>query len=247
MEQTQRGERILEAAGELLLAWGYRRVTIDEIARRAKVGKGTVYLHWKTKDALLLAVVLHAKARSLRRLLERMRADPLEVLPSRMMCGLYEDYLGDPVLRAVQTDDSDVLGRLNDTAKQELAELMAHGDHTLRRQLQVLREHGLVRDDVDVAHQHYAVLAVTAGFFMTQALDAGPPVAREVRTGILAHTLRGALEFPATAESDRATLTEPAATHRTCAAATAAAPGIIALYERLEELSSQEMRRQLRD
>ncbi|MEU3994165.1 helix-turn-helix domain-containing protein [Streptomyces platensis] len=240
MEQTQRGERILEVAGELLLAWGYRRVTIDEIARRAKVGKGTVYLHWKTKDALLLAVVLRAKVRSLHRQLERMRADPLEVLPSRMMCGLYLDYLDDPVLRAVQTDDSDILGHLNDTAKQELAALMAHGDHALCCQLQVLREHGLVRDDVDVAHQHYALVAVTAGFFITEALDAGPHTAREVRTGILAHTLRGALEVPSTPEP------APAA-HRALAAATAAAPEIIALYERLEELSSQEMRRQLRD
>ncbi|KIZ17095.1 TetR/AcrR family transcriptional regulator [Streptomyces natalensis] len=243
MAQKQRGERILEAAGELLLAWGYRRVTIDEIARRAGVGKGTVYLHWKTKDALLLAVVLRAKARSLHRQLERMRADPLEVLPSRMMCGLYLDYLDDPVLRALYSDDSDVLGRLNDTAKQELAELMAHGDRILRRHLGVLRGHGLMRDDVEVAHQHYAMMAVTAGFFMTETLQAGPPLPPAVRTGILAHTLRGVLETPdATEHHDPAT----ADAHRAPAVA-AVAPEIIALYEQLEELSSAEMRRQLRD
>ncbi|MFJ9416584.1 TetR/AcrR family transcriptional regulator [Streptomyces sp. NPDC101227] len=245
MEQTQRGERILEVAGELLLAWGYRRVTIDEIARRAKVGKGTVYLHWKTKDALLLAVVLNAKSRSLRRQLERMRADPMAVLPSRMMCGLHRDYLADPVLRAVQTDDSDILGRLNDTAKQELAELMAHGNDALRRHLQVLRAHGLVREDVSVAHQHYAMLAVSTGFFMTEALGTGAPdspavpVAPEDRIDILAHTLRGVLEFPVAPDTGSA--------DRALAAATAVAPEIIALYEHVEELSSQEMRRQLRD
>ncbi|MFI9048746.1 TetR/AcrR family transcriptional regulator [Streptomyces sp. NPDC053427] len=249
MEQTQRGERILEVAGELLLAWGYRRVTIDEIARRAKVGKGTVYLHWKTKDALLLAVVVNAKAQSLRHQLDRMRADPLEVLASRMMCGLYRDYLADPVLRAVQTDDSDILGRLNDTAKQELAELMTYGDHVLRRHLQVLRTHGLVREDVTVAHQHYAMMAVAAGFFMTEALGTGAPdspvapAAPEERIDILAHTLRGALEFPVAPDPDAAA----SAARRALAAATAAAPEIIALYEHLEERSSQEMRRQLRD
>ncbi|KPC59166.1 TetR/AcrR family transcriptional regulator [Streptomyces chattanoogensis] len=240
MDQTQRGERILEVAGELLLAWGYRRVTIDEIARRANIGKGTVYLHWKTKDALLLAVVLNAKVQSLHRQLGRMRADPLEVLPSRMMCGLYVDYLGDPVLRAVHTDDSDILGRLNETAKQELAELMVHGNRALCRHLQVLREHGLVRDDVDVAHQQYAMQAVTAGFALTEVLDTGTPLPAEVRTDILAHTLRGVLETPAAADP------APGA-HQALAAATAAAPEIIALYEHLAELSSREMRRQLRD
>lgn len=117
MDRVERRERILEVAGELLLAWGYGRVTIDEIARRAKVGKGTVYLHWKTKDALFLAVVLQVQYRSHQQQLDRMRADPLEILPSRMLRGLFCDFLDQPVLRAMYTDDADVLGRLNDTAK----------------------------------------------------------------------------------------------------------------------------------
>ncbi|MEV0372913.1 helix-turn-helix domain-containing protein [Streptomyces sp. NPDC050636] len=238
MEQAERGERILAAAGELLLAWGYRRVTIDEIARRAKVGKGTVYLHWRTKDALLLAVLLRNKARSQRRELERMRADPLEVLPSRMMCGHYRDFLEDPVLRAIYTDDSDILGRLNDIAKKELAGLMAEGERVLCRHLEVLREHGLVRDDTDVTHQRYALMAMATGFFMAEALffDRAPD-APEVRADILAHTVRSALETPA----DSGPLAD-----RARAAAAAAAPEIIALYERLDELSAQEMHRQLR-
>ena len=33
-----REARILDAAGELLLIFGYRRVTIDDVARRAEVG-----------------------------------------------------------------------------------------------------------------------------------------------------------------------------------------------------------------
>lgn len=44
---------ILEAALELL-ALGARPVTITEIARRAGVGKDTVYRRWRSKDDLLL-------------------------------------------------------------------------------------------------------------------------------------------------------------------------------------------------
>jgi AcrR family transcriptional regulator len=47
-DRQARAARILDATAELLLRHGYRRVTIDDIARHADIGKGTVYLHWKT-------------------------------------------------------------------------------------------------------------------------------------------------------------------------------------------------------
>ncbi|MFE1767603.1 TetR/AcrR family transcriptional regulator [Streptomyces angustmyceticus] len=235
MDRAERRARILDVAGELLLAWGYDRVTIDEIARRAKVGKGTVYLHWKTKDALFLAVVLQFQFRGHQRQLVRMRADPTEILPSRMLRGLFRDFLDQPVLRAMHTDDADVLGRLNDTAKRELTELIGEGDRTLRRHLGVLRAHGLVRDDLDVHHQQYALMAVATGFFTGEALLAGRgPAAPEVRADVLARTVRSALE---TSRGEAATT----------AAAARAAPEVIALYEQFGELTLREIRRQVRD
>jgi AcrR family transcriptional regulator len=38
--------RLLDAAAELFVTQGYRKTSIDEIARRAGIGKGTVYLHF---------------------------------------------------------------------------------------------------------------------------------------------------------------------------------------------------------
>ncbi|MFD8544933.1 TetR/AcrR family transcriptional regulator [Streptomyces sp. NPDC059649] len=232
MERAERGERILEAAEELLLAWGYARVTIEEIARRAKVGKGTVYLHWKTKDALLLAVMLKVQSRSQQRQLERLRADPLEVLPSRMMRGRFHDFLDEPVLRALYTDDSDVLGRLNDHAKKELAEVIAEADRTLRRHLEVLREHGLVRTDTEVRHQQYALMAIATGFFTAETLlYERAPDTPETRAEILAGTVRSTLET---------------APERVPEAAASAVPEVIALYEQLADLCAREMDRQIR-
>ena len=57
-------ERVLDSAAELLLRWGYQRVTIDEIARHAGIGKGTVYLHFPTKEALFLTMLLRTQWRS---------------------------------------------------------------------------------------------------------------------------------------------------------------------------------------
>ena len=41
-----------DAATALILRWGYNKTTIDDIARQAGVGKGTVYLHWNTREEL---------------------------------------------------------------------------------------------------------------------------------------------------------------------------------------------------
>ncbi len=54
----ERGNRVLDAAGELLVAHGYRKVTSPTSRTRAGVGKGTVYLHWPSKLELFGAVLV---------------------------------------------------------------------------------------------------------------------------------------------------------------------------------------------
>jgi AcrR family transcriptional regulator len=54
--QQDKGRRILEAAMEIFSLKPYHQVTVEEIALRACVGKGTVYEYYKSKDELFLAV-----------------------------------------------------------------------------------------------------------------------------------------------------------------------------------------------
>lgn len=49
-------QRILEVAGDLALELGFANVTIEQIARRASVGKQTVYRWWPNKAALYVEV-----------------------------------------------------------------------------------------------------------------------------------------------------------------------------------------------
>jgi AcrR family transcriptional regulator len=48
---------LLDAAERLLLRYGYRQMTVDDLARQARIGKGTVYLHFDSKEEVALAVV----------------------------------------------------------------------------------------------------------------------------------------------------------------------------------------------
>jgi len=57
-ERLQRRNDILAAAGELFDEKGFQATTIDEIARKTELSKGTIYLYFKSKDELFLAVCL---------------------------------------------------------------------------------------------------------------------------------------------------------------------------------------------
>lgn len=46
-------EQIIEAAKELFSTYGYKRVSMDEIAKKANVTKKTVYTYFKSKEDLL--------------------------------------------------------------------------------------------------------------------------------------------------------------------------------------------------
>jgi AcrR family transcriptional regulator len=107
-----RAERLLDSAAELLLRWGYQRVTIDDVAKHAGIGKGTVYLHFRTKEALFLTVLLRAHRRIFSGIVDRMEADPIELLPSRLVRGSYLDVAADPVAKLLYLGDTEVLGRL---------------------------------------------------------------------------------------------------------------------------------------
>ena len=51
-----RSQQILAATAELLERWSYADITMDRIAERAGVAKGTLYLYFRTKEALFLSL-----------------------------------------------------------------------------------------------------------------------------------------------------------------------------------------------
>src|SRR4026208_1923651 len=50
-------ESILDATDRLLARFGYRKMTVEDIAVEAGIGKGTIYLHFNSKEELVLSHV----------------------------------------------------------------------------------------------------------------------------------------------------------------------------------------------
>ncbi|GAB3151976.1 helix-turn-helix domain-containing protein [Amycolatopsis stemonae] len=179
-DRAERAERILDAAADLLLRAGYRRTTVEDVAERADVGKGTVYLHWKNREELFLTVLLRESVRSLEDLVRALEADPLAARLSRLTELQYANVLGRPLLRAGYADDTETLGKLLPKLH---AKLDPRHDEAFVEYLELLAANDLLRTDRPAAELAVAYQAVLHGFL----LAAHPP-------GLIADTVAHAFE-----------------------------------------------------
>jgi AcrR family transcriptional regulator len=78
-------DRILDGADRLLARYGYQKMTIDDLAREVGIGKGTVYLHFRSKEE----IVLFRVDRVVRRLVEQLLViAQSEALPDAKIRGM---------------------------------------------------------------------------------------------------------------------------------------------------------------
>jgi AcrR family transcriptional regulator len=146
-------------------------VSIDDVATRAGVGKGTIYLHWRTREALFWAVLQRETLQLLERLIADLAADAELALPQRLISRIFVELDGRPLVRALLMSDKDVLGAL--TADESVVaaqqEMTGQPDY-----LQLLREQGLLRPELSVEAAGHLLNCVIRGFF-AGAETAGPP------------------------------------------------------------------------
>jgi len=61
-EKKRRRNEILDAAEEVFFEKGLKEATMDDVAERAELSKGTIYLHFSNKEALYIGISLRAMA-----------------------------------------------------------------------------------------------------------------------------------------------------------------------------------------
>lgn len=55
VKQKEVREAILDATDSLLARYGYKKMTIDDLAKEVGIGKGSVYLHFTSKEEIVLS------------------------------------------------------------------------------------------------------------------------------------------------------------------------------------------------
>jgi AcrR family transcriptional regulator len=59
IDKEQYRENIIMSAGQIFRQFGFRKTTMEEIARELKMGKSSIYYYFNSKEEIFEAVVLH--------------------------------------------------------------------------------------------------------------------------------------------------------------------------------------------
>jgi AcrR family transcriptional regulator len=163
--------RILDAALELAAATGLRHLTMDDVARRARVGRMTVYRRFNDRQGLVDAL----NARELRRCLAELdaAADPSQPIADQVAAGFVTSIrlaTEHPLLASLARAEPDsVLGALN-------AGVFAVATEFLAGRLRLAQEAGVLGDlDVSASAELLVRLALSFVLVPGSRLPLGDP------------------------------------------------------------------------
>ncbi|WP_211264082.1 TetR/AcrR family transcriptional regulator [Streptosporangium amethystogenes] len=190
-QRLARAHHILDIAGDLILRWGYDKTTVEDIARRAGVAKGTIYLHWKTREELFAALLRRERVEMIIEVRRRIREGPATL--RELLRLLASETLSRPLIRASVLGDSEVLGRLTRQKRDRTAG--AELDAGFRGYFDTLLEHGALRSDLSSAEHVTTLASVLYGFLsVSPMMPAGYRPADERLAELIADTVGRALE-----------------------------------------------------
>jgi len=192
-QNEERANRILDAAAKLIERWSYKKTTIDDIAKQAGVAKGTIYLHWKTREELFRAVIVHEELKVTEDMKQRVANDPEGSTLHAMLKHWMLAIIKRPIWKAVFLRDTDMLGELVRTEYTSAA--AQEGIAGFTTYLEFLRGRGLIRTDQDVQQQIYMMNAIAIGFLLADPfLPEEMKLPDEEVAELLAETIRCAFD-----------------------------------------------------
>lgn len=159
-ERMQREERLLDATTTLLVRWGYRKTTIDDVAREAGVGRGAIYLHWKDKNDLFCAAIRREQQRFGEDIQKRIAADPQGGFLHRVTTHSMLASLSNPLISAMIKGKSDIFNGFLGSSSQHMLDQMLGNLDTYIVQLQ---QAGLVRSDLPLPAITFLITVLKIG------------------------------------------------------------------------------------
>jgi AcrR family transcriptional regulator len=163
--------RVLEAATAAFASDGLL-VPLDEIARRAGVGAGTVYRHFPTKEALFEAVILHR----VQSLVAEARALATADEPGEAFFGFIDHMTRES---AAKRDLIDALAGTGVDVTANLKEVNRELRDAIAQLLTGAQQAGAVRSDIGITH---LMALLRATFLATYQADG----AEELTSGVMA-------------------------------------------------------------
>jgi AcrR family transcriptional regulator len=147
-EREARRQSILDAAGDVFLEQGISTTTVDQIAERAELSKGGIYLYFKSKEELCLALLVEASRVFVHEMKQARTLDapPLEQL-QQLIQAYFDFYLRRPTYFRLLfvIEHQPYRGRVADALRAEWNALGKEGLEMLASVIQKGIEQGAIR------------------------------------------------------------------------------------------------------
>jgi AcrR family transcriptional regulator len=143
-QQVRRQAEILKAAFEVFAAKGFEAARIDDVAQRAGIAKGTIYLYFPDKERLFQAVVRNLIPRRFDLLVKSLPGPPTELvqaLLSQMYLNIVRNEKVRPIARMLVAESA----RFPQLADIYHREIIAPGMRAMREALRKGRASGEFR------------------------------------------------------------------------------------------------------
>ena len=160
-DSTSVKDSILEATDRLLARYGYRKMTVEDIAVEAGIGKGTIYLHFSSKEEVVLSHIDRIVERLKERLREIAGSDATTAERLRLMLVTRVLFRFDSVQHYTQSLN-DLLAALRPGLLARRAQYFEAEAQIFAEVLRAGREAGELRFDDEHATAH-ALLQATNG------------------------------------------------------------------------------------
>ena len=191
-------QRIVAAARSHFYAFGFRAVTMDDLAGELRMSKKTLYQHFPSKMAVVEAVILD-KVHRIEVDLERITSDSSANFPGTLqrLLATVQGHLEEvqpPFLRDLQRDAPEMFriveNRRRDMVHQHFGRLIGAGKSV-----------GIIREDIPTQLIIEILLAVTEAIINPEKLTDLGLAAKDGFTAVISVVFRGVLT-----ETGRATL-----------------------------------------
>jgi AcrR family transcriptional regulator len=161
MNYDEIADRILEAAGRLLIRYGYDKTTLDDIAREAGLSRSTLYTRWKKKDDLFHTLIWREGERYTDDFIARLEADP----DGGTLAGFFHIAMsalhGNPFMATIYARERQILGAV--MLQNNLTQVYQWRINATASFLGVLQQVGMIRNDVDLPTLSYLLSCLQLG------------------------------------------------------------------------------------
>jgi AcrR family transcriptional regulator len=182
----QKRAKILLAAAELFATQPFHKVLLSDVAEAAAVGKGTLYIYFKSKEDLYLSVLYSGFSRLVDQLSERINDDthsPLQNLEAVIKETVRFAYQNPHLFEVMRTVPGwDAVDRVKWDAKRR----------ELKKLIESIIRHGIFEGIFIDAHPEFTARYIP-GLVRSVLLEGIETVDREALTDHIMHFVRGAI------------------------------------------------------